>query len=537
MPKPNLMALRSVLATVAALVAGAAWCPSAGAVVGGHDITSISQVPYQVALLRNDRSDAFSGLWCGGSIYDNYHVITAAHCLFDNALGAEGQPIAPSAIDVLAGTPRLDGTYGAPVGQRVPVAQISFDGAYNPATFSHDAAVLTLGSPLSFSNNVQPLAIAEKATWDDAWSASPATATVTGWGDRKNAAGAYVRSSYLQMGTVPLVQDADCRPAYPGFDDPAMLCAGDSQHDACFGDSGGPLVVPDALDPGLAQPKLVGIVSFGPTQACAVAGSPGGYTEVHTGTDIAAYLQQDNPPAAPRTVSPPIVQGALAVGSTVVCDPGSWDGSPSFTYQFVAPTSNGDVARTGQSSQNSYTIQPGDAGGALRCDVTGRGLGGLAFAKSTAVAVPVPQSAPPQPAPPQPTPPQPQPTQPSQQDSAAPVARVTKTTCTSTRCTLTVSVTDAGFSAGIQTVKASVKTTYRTTCTRKGTKKKVACTKTKTGRTTVSALAATQFKVVASKLPIGKQVFTLVAIDKAGHRQALPTTKTVTTKKPKKKRR
>jgi len=122
------------------------------------------------------------------------------------------------------------------------------------------------------------------------------------------------------------------------------------------------------------------------------------------------------------------------------------------------------------------------------------------------------------------------------QDTAAPVARITKTTCTATRCTLTVTVTDVGFSAGIKTVQSSVRSTYRSRCTRKGSHKTVTCTKHRTITPSVAALTATRYKVVASQLPYGTQRFTVVAIDKAGHRQALPTTKTVTTKKPKKKR-
>jgi hypothetical protein len=117
-------------------------------------------------------------------------------------------------------------------------------------------------------------------------------------------------------------------------------------------------------------------------------------------------------------------------------------------------------------------------------------------------------------------------------DLYAPVARVTKVRCTVTRCTLTVSVRDAGFSAGIKTVKATVRSTYRSSCRRNG--RKVACTKHKDGRPSVKALSTTRFQIVASKLPVGKQLFTLVAIDKAGHRQALPTRKSVTTKRPKK---
>jgi Trypsin len=521
MPKPTSMALRWVLATAAALVAGAAWCPAAGAVVGGHDITSIAQAPYQVGIVIRTQTP-YNGLWCGGVYRDPQHIITAAHCVFDNTLGSSGQPVPPGAIDVYAGSRDLTATSGY---SRIPVKAVSLDDDYDPATFSHDAAVLTLDGNLQpIPNAIEPIALVDDLTWQ---TAGPTTlATVTGWGE-KQSNNPHSYPAILQTAQVPIVGDTDCAPAYPGFSASVMTCAGDALHDACFGDSGGPLVVHDDL----GDDRLLGIVSFGPSSGCAVAGYPGGYTEVHDQA-VMDYLDEPDPVSAPRTLVSPSVQGEVAVGRTVACNPGAWDGGPNFTYQFVVPTSSGDVARTARTSQNSYTIQPGDAGATLRCDVKGTNDGGLAFAKSATVTVPVPESNPPQPTPPQPSPPQ----QPSQQDSAAPVARVTKTTCTSTRCTLTVSVTDAGFSAGIQTVKASVKSTYRTTCTRKGTKKKVACTKTKSGRTSVSTLAATRFKVVASKLPIGKQVFTLVAVDKAGHRQALPTTKTVTTKKPKKRR-
>ena len=79
-----------------------------------------------------------------------------------------------------------------------------------------------------------------------------------------------------------------------------------------------------------------------------------------------------------------------------------------------------------------------------------------------------------------------------------------------------------------------MRSTYRGKCTRRG--RRVACTRHRTIKPTVAALATNRFKVVASKLPVGTQRFTLVAIDKAGHRQAMPTTKTVKTKKSRKRR-
>jgi hypothetical protein len=83
-------------------------------------------------------------------------------------------------------------------------------------------------------------------------------------------------------------------------------------------------------------------------------------------------------------------------------------------------------------------------------------------------------------------------------------------------------------------VRASVRSTYRGTCRKNG--RKVKCTKHKTKKLTAKKLAARKFQIVASKLPVGKQLFTLYAVDKANHRQHLATKKTVTTKRAKKRR-
>jgi secreted trypsin-like serine protease len=522
MPKSTVMYPRCVLASTAALAVAAVCCAPAGAVVGGRN-ASMSTAPYQVAVVLNKAP--YSSIWCGGVVRDATHVVTAAHCVFDNPLGASGQPIPPSAVQVVAGKANLNVVGG----ERQGVESISLDDDYDPATFSHDAAILTLVGQLGVDGdpNIDSIELADDETWASAADGSPLT--VTGWGQTDGADPKSYPTSLQMAGDpahpLPFVSDASCAPKYQGFDPAAMLCAGGGAVDSCFGDSGGPLVVDDFNFGTTVPPRLVGIVSFGPPSGCAIAGYPGVYTEVHG--EIKTYLKQATPTAAPRTIVSPSLLGTVAVGSTVSCNPGTWAGAPSFSYQFVVPTPSGDVARTAQSAQSSYTIQPADAGNVLVCNVKGTNAGGLAFAESAPVTVPVPQGAPPA------DPSHQSPSQ-LQQDTAAPVARVTKTLCTATRCTLTVAVTDAGFSAGIKTVQSSVRSTYRGRCKRKG--KMVACTRHRTIKPSVAALTSTRFKVVASKLPYGTQVFTLVAVDKAGHRQALPTRKTVKTKKPRQRR-
>jgi hypothetical protein len=513
MPKLTLMGPRWVLAPAAALVA-VLWCAPAQAVVGGSEVP-MAEHPYQVALVvagTDAAADPPSGQYCGGSIRDSLHVITAAHCVFDT--DGSGQPADADQIDVLAGTADLRDE-GA--GQRVHVSAISFEPNYDAHALTNDAAVLTLAAPLQLSSTIQPTSIIGDADWQALQTGDDVF--VTGWG-----AASYGGPSFytLHGASVDYYTANDCEndPSFIVDLQAGQMCASvPGQRDACQGDSGGPLVRLNAAAP-TADDRLVGIVSSG--VGCANATFPGIYTETAY-PEIKTFLLQPNPPPAPALRSTPTLNGTAAIGQQLTCAPGDWSGSPVFTYQFVRSVGGADVGVAASGATPAYTVAAQDAGTTLRCDVTATNSGGTAVAKSAATGViAAPVSAP------TPTPIQQQPQ--TSLDLYAPVARITRVRCTVTRCTLTVSVRDAGFSAGIKTVRATVRSTYRSSCRRNG--RTVACTKHRTSKPSVKALSATHFQVVASKLPVGKQLFTLVAVDRAGHRQALPTRKTVTTKKP-----
>jgi hypothetical protein len=505
------MGQRWVLASAAALVAAAACCPSAGAVVGGGPVT-LTDHPYQVALVKAAKT-ASSGQFCGGSIRDAWHIITAAHCVWDTTSSSSGQPVSPSQVDVLAGVEDLR---NEGLGQRPDVAAISVDPHYDSGELLHDAALLTLATPLTLGAKEQPIPLVT-----DAASASMTPGYllfVTGWGDTTGSA---TYPFDLRGGQVPFVADATCKADYentfPPFTiDPATeVCAGDDNRDSCFGDSGGPLVQQNSV-PTPVDDRLVGIVSWG-AYGCADADFPGVYTEI-AAPSVRSFVTQANPPPAPANTSAPTLSGAAAVGGQLNCSPGAWTGSPSFSYQFVRSTSAGDVG-VASNGPAAYTVGSADAGTSLRCVVTATNDGGTSLAES-ARAGPVPGVN----------------KNPSKNslDKNAPVAKVIRTRCTARRCVLTVTVTDAGYSAGIKTVQASVRSTYRGTCRKNG--RKVKCTKHKTKKLSARKLASKKFQIVASKLPIGKQLFTLVAVDKAGHKQRLATRKTVTTKRAKTRR-
>jgi hypothetical protein len=409
-------------------------------------------------------------------------------------------------------------------GQRVQVQRVSFEPDYDANQFSFDAALLTLAEPLQDVTDIQPTEIID----DDSWQAIPTGTSlfVTGWGSTSYGSPTVTRLRGVSVQYYD-AQDCEDNPSFIVDLEPGQICAtGPSGHDSCQGDSGGPLVLQGSS---VADDRLVGIVSSG--VGCGSSQFPGLYTEAAF-PPIRAFLEQTDPPPAPELQAAPVLSGRATVGDQLTCAPGSWSGSPSFTYQFVRSVQSRDVGVAAAGSSNQYTLTDADLGAMVRCDVRAANSGGSALASSaptsTIAAAP---STPPTTPPVTPTQQQSQPNL----DVTAPVARITKVSCTATRCTLSVSVRDAGYSAGIRTVQASVRSSYRSTCKRHG--RKVACTKHKTGKPSVKTLSATRFTVVASKLPIGKQLFTLVAVDKAGHRQALPTRKTVTTRKKKTTRR
>jgi hypothetical protein len=506
------MGLRAVL-TAAITIALAAVCATPARAVIGGKLAALEERPYQVALVLRGQS-AVTGQFCGGSIRDETHVVTAAHCVFDNQFTQPGQPIAPATIDVLAGTTTLS---NEGLGQRVGVARVSLEPRYDPSTFRNDVAVLTLDSQVVPGPRVQSIERIDDSAWPDVQ--PPTALTVSGWGLTE--AGTYADT--LRVAQVPMLSDDDCRGDYPGFDGSLMLCAGSATYDACFGDSGGPLTLPaSATSP---TDRLVGVVSFGGAR-CADPDHPGVYTEL-AAPGIRSYFDVAQPADAPRSIAAPSIREAPQVGRAVTCDRGAWEGTPSaFAYQFARNTATGAVALTDLAPADRYVVQPADAGSTLSCIVKATSDGGLAIARSQAtgpVTAPAATTASARPIEPSSPPAQPPASQP-QQDDAAPVARVATATCGATTCVLRGTVTHAGFWSGVRSIRA----THRSTCTRRV--KKASCTQSRTKTAAVRLLSGNRFKVFASRLAAGMQLFTVAAVDKAGHRQALPTRRTVRTR-------
>jgi hypothetical protein len=265
------------LALTLALPAGASAEPGTRGIVGGQGI-AVSAAPWQVALVDTTHYDG-PQQFCGGSILDARHVITAAHCLKN--------PAAWSADEVYAGTTQL---YDPRQIARVSVRRSH--PAFDASTFANDVAVLTLATPLTLDGSTARAVELASTTPPDG-----TAVTVSGWGDTSNGGGNYPWE--LRAVTVHTTSDASCDADYAGGGGIVaglMVCAGEPTggHDSCAGDSGGPLVQEGTN-------VLIGIVSFG--YQCALAAYPGVYTEV-AAPSVRAFVAE-----AVGAASPPDVPG------------------------------------------------------------------------------------------------------------------------------------------------------------------------------------------------------------------------------------
>ncbi|XP_017050677.1 trypsin alpha-3-like [Drosophila ficusphila] len=210
-------------------------------IVGGKP-AEITQFPWQVSLYK------LGNHCCGGSIYSNEIVITAAHCI--------ETPEFPKIYSVRVGS--LTNNTG---GQLVEVVEIIRHENYVPKrrhTYN-DVAVLRLQSKLILSDNVSPIPLADKAP------SAGSPAWVSGFGNiRTNTPG----TGNLLYTSLKISDFDQCQNSYK-YLTKVQICADAPGKDSCQGDSGGPLV---------SDGKLVGIVSFG--ILCARPDYPGVYANV-----------------------------------------------------------------------------------------------------------------------------------------------------------------------------------------------------------------------------------------------------------------
>lgn len=275
----------------------------------GGEIAADHAWPWQVGLIRANGQSVYEGQFCGGSLVTRQWVLTAAHCVYEEADDGTIRLIPAADIKILAGTNILQ----AGTGDLIDVAAVHAHPDYDAAAIDNDIALIELARPPEgeFIATVQlPTASIEDQL------AAGAPAIVTGWGRMQD--GSFPVD--LRQVEIALLSREDCNQAViearaeearetfsrvkeslavseekaeeawqlllasisgPLTDN--MVCSGTYEGGlgSCNGDSGGPLVV-SLADGSYLQ---VGIVSWGFTsetdsESCNVNARFSAYTRV-----------------------------------------------------------------------------------------------------------------------------------------------------------------------------------------------------------------------------------------------------------------
>ncbi|XP_003701884.2 proclotting enzyme [Megachile rotundata] len=223
-------------------------------IVGGQNADP-GEWPWIAALFNAGRQ------FCGGSLIDDKHILTAAHCVANM-----------NSWDVARLTVRL-GDYNIKTNTEIRhierrVKRVVRHRGFNARTLYNDIALLTLNEPVPFTDQIRPICLPSGSQLY-----SGKVATVIGWGSLRESG---PQPAILQEVSIPIWPNSECKVKYgaaaPGGIVDSFLCAGRAAKDSCSGDSGGPLMVNDG------RWTQVGIVSWG--IGCGKGQYPGVYTRV-----------------------------------------------------------------------------------------------------------------------------------------------------------------------------------------------------------------------------------------------------------------
>lgn len=350
------------------------------AIVGGA-LTSITQVPWQVAVLSEFEEDdgEMNGLLCGGSIISPTEVLTAAHCVLEPGTHT---PIPAGDLVVVGGVSELppdEEEETVPPAQGRLLSAVRIHPYYDPtgpAGGADDVAMLDLSAPLEITAEVAPIALPDSSVPAPEGS----TATMSGFGLENPTAGTV--DGLLYSLSTSLGYSRACG----GEADALFLCASTPAGSVCNGDSGGGLV-------SSSVPTLIGVIDTAALvggQPC-VRGALNGFASL-AAPEIRDFVEgSEAPPPAPRGGGA-VIRGIAVVGHALSCEAGSWSHEPTITYVF---TFNGQVLQSGPSP--TYVLSAADIGRTIACEVQATTPGGTGVGRTGALGQvePVPAPSPP----------------------------------------------------------------------------------------------------------------------------------------------
>jgi Trypsin len=341
----------SLLPALALTVAFSAPAQAASTVTplinGGETVSSPVIAPW--AVLLNMQGSTSIGK-CSGSIIDATHVITAAHCTFDE------NKVHWAEYAVTAGISEAGAGVSQSELQRRQVTAIRVEPGYVPGAFGDDVAILQVDAPFDLGRpGVRSIAIVGQ----NGGLAVGSPVRLFGWG----LVAPGVADGHEHSLEQTLLYRWQCTSGIP-----SMLCARTSSGSACPGDSGGGLVTTGV------PPVLLGVdnIGIGSLSGC-TAGDRDGYADLAT-PEISQWLAgNETPPLAPRTSALATMSGPQKVGSLLTCKAPGWSGAPTVGAAFL----NEDTERVIQEGSSiRHRLNSGDVGHFLSCVSIASNAGG-----------------------------------------------------------------------------------------------------------------------------------------------------------------
>jgi len=214
--------------------------------------------PWIAALLNNGRQ------FCGGSLIDQKHILTAAHCV------AHMSRYDVANLKVRLGDYEIN-TFGETETFESEASRVVRHKGFSQQTLHTDVAIVTLKNPVPANHpHIRPVCLPPLG----GSSYAGQTATVIGWGSLSEKGR---QPNTLQEVTVKIWENSVCRDTYgntaPGGITKHMLCAGQKGKDSCSGDSGGPMQIASG-----SSWMQIGVVSWG--IGCGKSHYPGVYARI-----------------------------------------------------------------------------------------------------------------------------------------------------------------------------------------------------------------------------------------------------------------
>ncbi|MEZ9997634.1 trypsin-like serine protease [Vibrio lentus] len=273
--------------------------PDAGVtpyIVNGSN-ASVTEFPSMASLFidRIDYDGVYStGPYCGATILNPTHILTAAHCIYGNE---EGQLFTTV-------VPQIEDTSQFPNGniQKARVSEVYYRSDYSNALsdlLRNDVAILKLESAL----NIDSVNDIVKRPSSDGYRSSSEVFTAVGHGDTRTG---FDGTTLLQKANLNYVDNATCKTVFAAGDELTenQICfvgdvaASGLYGGTCQGDSGGPVYWKDG-----SIYRQVGITSFGPETCGGSSRVTSVFTEIYdyeawidsviAGTETAQFVSTD----------------------------------------------------------------------------------------------------------------------------------------------------------------------------------------------------------------------------------------------------